>query len=70
MAKYEIELDDKLVRETGLQVYQDLCRLGGEHAEDKWMAEVLEKILEVEFNGTIPMGYGTEEIKQIIYDND
>ena len=70
MAKYEIELDGVGVRETGLQVYQDLCRLGGEYAEDKWMAEVLEKILEVEFNGTIPMGYGTEKIKKIIYDND
>jgi len=70
MAKYEIELDEEVVKETGLQVYQDLCRLGGEHAEDKWMAEVLEKILEVEFNGTIPMGYGTEEIKKITYDND
>ena len=70
MAKYEIELDEEVVKETGLQVYQDLCRLGGEHAEDKWMAEGLEKILEVEFNGTIPMGYGTEKIKKIIYDND
>jgi hypothetical protein len=70
MAKYEIELDEEVVKETGLQVYQDLCRLGGEHAEDKWMAEVLEKILEVEFNGTIPMGYGTEKIKKIRYDND
>ena len=70
MAKYEIELDEEEVRGTGLQIYQDLCRLGGEHKEDRWMAEVLEKILEREYDGTIPMGYGTEQVKQISYGND
>jgi hypothetical protein len=68
MAKYEIELNEEVLRETGLQIYQDLCRLGEEHGEDKFMAEILEKILEIEFGGTIPMGYGTEKVKQIYYD--
>ena len=68
MSKYEIELDEEIVKETGLQVYQDLCRLGETHGEDKFMTEILEKILEIEFGGTIPMGYGTEKVKQIYYD--
>lgn len=68
MSKYEIELDEEIVRESGLQIYQDLCRLGEEHGEDKFIAEILEKILELEFDGTIPMGYGTEKVKQIYYD--
>ena len=68
MSKYEIELDEEIVRKSGLQIYQDLCRLGEEHDEDKFIVEILEKILELEFDGTIPMGYGTEKVKQIYYD--
>ena len=68
MSRYEIELDEEIVKETGLRVYQDLCRLGEDHGEDKFMVEILEKILEIEFCGTIPMGYGTEQVKQIYYD--
>ena len=68
MAKYEIELDEEVVRESGLKIYQDLCRLAEEHGEDEFIAEVLEKILELEFGGKIPMGYGTEQVKQIFYD--
>ena len=68
MAKYEIELDEEMVRESGLQIYQDLCRLAEDHGEDEFIAEILEKILELEFGGKIPLGYGTEQVKQIFYD--
>ena len=70
MAKYEVELDSETLRETGLQIYQDLCRLQGENPEDKWITELLEMILEIEFNGQIPVGYGTNQVKKVIYTSD
>tara|TARA_B100000287_G_scaffold342823_1_gene329607 strand:+ start:2759 stop:2971 length:213 start_codon:yes stop_codon:yes gene_type:complete len=67
---YTVNLDEKEVREKGLQIYQDLMQIPEPHPEDMFIIDVLERLLEKDYPEGIPQGYGTNEAKKIYYTED
>lgn len=67
---YTVNLDEKEVREKGLQIYQDLMQIPEPYPEDMFIIDVLERLLEKDYPEGIPQGYGTNEAKKIYYTED
>lgn len=67
---YTVNLEEDEVRETGLQIYQDLLQIPEPHAEDVFITDLLEKILERDYPKGIPLGYGQNEAKKFHYEQE
>ena len=46
---YTVNLDEKEVREKGLQIYQDLMQIPEPYPEDMFIIDVLERLLEKDY---------------------